>query len=115
MTKYANPFHTINEAIAILKSRGLNPLCNLPDGRADWREEILGVTTHRRYANGGIYHEFQIHLTDKGFREVSRLIGTEDVVAEVSSFTDEYDKVAMIPSPLLELFALIPKGTEATL
>lgn len=130
MTKYANPFFTINEAEAVLKSLGANPLSTksanpaatpsypFPWGNSygvqpnatSWQEDIISVTVNREYTGGDHHFRMDIHMDSPGFDELLRLIEQEAV--EVP-FSEDYRKLVVEPSPLLYIFKLIPIPVES--
>jgi len=129
MTKYANPFFTINEAEAVLKSLGANPLSTksanpsttpsypFPWGNSygvqpnatPWQEDILNVTICRVYEGESHHFRVDVHMDSPGFDELLRLIEQEAV--EVP-FSEDYRKLQVEPSPLLCIFKLIPIPKE---
>ena len=112
MTKYKNPFYTIWEMLAVLKSAGASPMNNLPEGEFDWREEVLSVKTSRVYDEAyEHYFEVEIHVAKEAFDRLKELTGTE---VTKRPHSDEYDYLAMRPSDLIEIFTLVPKEVETT-
>lgn len=111
MTEYNNPFYTLREAFAILKTQGASPTSNLPADQVDWREQILSVMTFRQYRGTAHYFVVSIHIEYSGFIALRGVLEKNfDVVR--SEHSDEYDKIAMYldhEGYLFEVMALVPK------
>lgn len=108
MTKFQNPFYTITESVAILKSIGADPLCNLSEDQVDWRECILSVVTQATYENSSHYHTCEVHLTNEGFDELRKQIPI-DYPVTVTAHLAGYEMHSIEPSPMLRLFKLVLK------
>lgn len=117
MTRYSNPFYTLKEAEAVLKSIGADTLRNNPDtspNAYDWREHVLSVSTRVCYVGLKEYHECQIHLHRDAFNALVQQIrdycGDPNAYpVSVESFLDgEFYEHYIEPSELLRIFALVP-------
>ena len=103
MKEYTNPFYTLREAIAILKSSGADPF--KADGPyTSWQDSILSITTQNLYS-GGYHHSVLIHVNGEGFEEVVRLTDSADKVVR-AYFVEEYDEYSFELSPGLKIFKL---------
>lgn len=125
MTKYTNPFYTLNEAISVLKSLGADPYnigatnahswdsaVPTQDETIFWNDHILSVSTSRVYADFSHYNVVEIHLTAKGF---DALVSIIDTPVHKKAFGDgtEFDMYFIEPVPLLKIFTLNPCESDS--
>lgn len=115
MNKYTNPFHTLEEVSEIFRSLGTDPLRgNIPlegDHSSEyihWPDHILSVIVQRTYEHATHYHTCSIHLTNEGFEIIKSLIG-ETYPVQIEKHLSQFYEHFIEPSPLLRLYALIPK------
>ena len=110
MTKHTNPFYTIDEAVAVLKSLGAKPTSNpfkYDDADIIWPEHILSVCTRRVYVeHGDYYFETEIHIDKEGFDAFVEKTG---LTTSREYHSGDYDLLCVRPGSLLKVFALVVK------
>jgi hypothetical protein len=110
MTKFTNPFYTIDEAIEVLKSLGAKPMSNpfrYDESSVHWPEHIIGIQTSRVYDVQYKYHfEVEIHVDREGLDALVQMTGL-NIMRE--PHLGILDALTVRPGTLLKVFALEAK------
>ena len=113
MTKFSNPFCTLDEAVAVLRSLGAKPKANpfkYDESQIHWQEHILSISAHRVYDEHYVNHfEVGIHIDLEGLRALTDITGLS---ISREHHSDGYDALVVRPGTLLKVMALEAK--EAT-
>lgn len=116
MNKQTNPVITTHEAFHLLEMLGADPyqLGATYNGKeSTWPNEVLHLAIFKRYQDFTYYYEFQIQLTKSGFDEIVNLISYKtEVPITKRTFSEEYYKFSIEPSPLLEIMSLELKESQ---
>ena len=118
MTKHSNPFYTLAETTAVLKSLGVDPLRNLPEGLIDWRKHVTNITCDANYdLDHSKYFIVNIHMSNEGFDELLLTLNgdTCDGYDAASGrfkvtkklISSDYEMYSIQPSELLRIFKLV--------
>ena len=78
---------------------------------SEWTKSIINISVDKHYEEATPYFSIHVQLSLSGLREVIKKVDSDRIVTRTEPMSSvEYCRVSIVPSPLVELFAVAPIG-----